>query len=87
VHWKVSYLIHLYIFWNGNFKKFQLAIHLHFDRLEHVFMQRCFYQPWLRSDFIFKLSPLYRLEKQCISITSSLIDKVIDHCDSRLADG
>ncbi|XP_046636786.1 cytochrome P450 4c3-like [Daphnia pulicaria] len=49
------------------------------ERLEHVFMQRCFYQPWLRSDFIFKLSPLYRLEKQCISITSSLIDKVIQN--------
>ncbi|XP_046636785.1 cytochrome P450 4c3-like [Daphnia pulicaria] len=49
------------------------------DGLEHVYTQRSFHQPWLRSDFIFKLSPLYRLEKRCISITRSLIDKVIQN--------
>ncbi|XP_046640779.1 cytochrome P450 4c3-like isoform X1 [Daphnia pulicaria] len=49
------------------------------ERLEHVFMQRCFHQPWLRSDFIFKLSPLYRLEQRYTSISRSLIDKVIQN--------
>lgn len=76
----------LHTHWNGNFRKFQTYCnHLHLDRLTHVFMQRCFYQPWLRSDFIFKLSPLYRLEQRCASIAFSLIDKVIDSCDSWLA--
>ncbi|EFX88344.1 hypothetical protein DAPPUDRAFT_311475 [Daphnia pulex] len=49
------------------------------EGLEHVYTQRSFHQPWLRSDFIFKLSPLYRLEKRCISNTRSLIDKVIQN--------
>ncbi|EFX60571.1 hypothetical protein DAPPUDRAFT_276730, partial [Daphnia pulex] len=46
---------------------------------EHIFVKRFMHQPWLRSDFIFKLSPLYRLEKRCISNTRSLIDKVIQN--------
>ena len=56
------------------------------DRLEHIFRQRLIHKPWLRIDWIFKLSSLYRKQKQVLSDANASVDKVkiILICDTFL---
>ncbi|XP_046450542.1 cytochrome P450 4c3-like [Daphnia pulex] len=49
------------------------------DVLENIFRQRLIHKPWLRIDWIFKLTSLYRQQKQVLSDTNASVDKVIQN--------
>lgn len=60
-------------------RRFQNDFSFSIDRLERGFTQRAFHKPWLRLDWFFELSSLYRQEKQYISVTNTLIEKAIQN--------
>ncbi|EFX88345.1 hypothetical protein DAPPUDRAFT_311474 [Daphnia pulex] len=47
------------------------------EGMEHIFMERAVRKPWLRIDWIYKLTPLYRKQKQYSSSFNTFHDKVI----------
>jgi hypothetical protein len=44
--------------------------------MENIFMQRTIHQPWLSIDWIFKMTSLYRKQKQYVSFGTAFNQKV-----------